>query len=217
MDKNTKAFILQYEVKHTELSKVAYEGLSKENQQLTWGQDELCKRLGQAFYNHYIAVGILVEEEVFDETNGQTKIEVRFYHKLFCEWYACFTLVDIVLTRDAAELKDILDKMDPFDLQYLYRFSCGINSTVGSKIIEYLKGRKDGDKFAILCILEQTGKVDDIKETIRELCSKQVAITCDHSRLLQRSTIQLLEIAAKYEVSTFNLSHIPHTSLMTIH
>ncbi|XP_071831767.1 uncharacterized protein [Apostichopus japonicus] len=208
MDRNTRPHNVTYELKFTELSKVAFEGLCGENQQLSWRKDGLSTRLGQGFCQHYIAVGILVEEEVSNVTNEhtsttdiQTRTDIRFYHKLFCEWFASFRLVEIVAaTRGASELKNVLDTVDPFNLQYLYRFACGINPAVGKRIIEYLKSREDGDKFAILCILEQTGEVDEIKDTVRDLCSRRVNINEDQSRLLQRSTIQLLEIAARYDI-----------------
>ncbi|XP_071855428.1 uncharacterized protein [Apostichopus japonicus] len=208
LDQHTKEHMSEHEMEHDELSKVAYEGLCGENQQLSWRKDGLCTRLGKGFCQHYIAVGILVEEEVCAETNGQTsatdiqtKTDLRFYHKLFCEWFACFRLVEIVAaTRNAYELKNVLDKLDPFNLQYLYRFTCGISPAVGKRIIEYLKSREGGDKFAILCILEQTGEVDGIKDTVRDLCSQRVEIYSSDSKLLQRSTIQLLEIASRFDI-----------------
>ncbi|XP_071855448.1 NLR family CARD domain-containing protein 4-like [Apostichopus japonicus] len=209
--KSAKAYHIEYAVKYKELSKVAFEGLCGENQQLSWRKDGLCTRLGQGFCQHYIAVGILVEEEVSAVTNEQTSAtdiqtmtEVRFYHQLFCEWFASFRLVEVVAaTRNASELKNVLDKVDPFNLQYLYRFTCGISSAVGKRIIKYLQSRKDGDKFAILCILEQTGEVDGIKDTVMDLCSIEVAISYNHSKLLQRSTFQLLEIASRFDIPIY--------------
>ncbi|PIK36060.1 hypothetical protein BSL78_27106 [Apostichopus japonicus] len=209
LDQNTKKHMSEYEIEHTELSKVAFEGLSNENQQLSWDKEKLGGRLGQVFYDHYILVGILVEEEVADVTNEmtpgksiQTKTETRFYHKLFCEYYASFALVNkVAAAKNANKVKKILDKIDPFDLQYLYRFSCGIDATVGGKIIKYLKERKDGDKFAILCILEQAGKIDeDMKKNVREICSKVLFLRIDDNKLIQRSSIQLLDIASKFDI-----------------
>ncbi|XP_071854576.1 uncharacterized protein [Apostichopus japonicus] len=208
LDKHAKEHMSEHGSEHDELSKVAFEGLCRENKQLSWRKDGLCTRLGQGFCQHYIAVGILVEEEVSAETNEQAsttdlqiKTDLRFYHQLFCEWFACYRLVEVVAaTRNASELKKVLDKVDPFNLQYLYRFTCGISPVVGKRIIEYLQIRGDGDKFAILCILEQTGEVDGIKDTVRDLCSKTVHIWSDNSKLLQRSTIQLLEIASRFDI-----------------
>ncbi|PIK44043.1 hypothetical protein BSL78_19089, partial [Apostichopus japonicus] len=209
LDKNTKKHMSEYEIEHTELSNVAFEGLSNENQQLSWGREKLGKRLGQGFYDHYILIGILVEEEVADVTNENTtakqiqmKNKARFYHKLFCEYYASFALVvKVAAATNATEVKKTLDKIDPFDLQYLYRFSCGIDATVGSKIIDYLKERKDCDKFAILCILEQAGEInDDIEKSVRDICSKMFMLSKNDSKLLQRSSIQLLNIASKWDI-----------------
>ncbi|PIK59838.1 putative NLR family CARD domain-containing protein 4 [Apostichopus japonicus] len=197
LDKHAKEHMSEHESEHYELSKVAYEGLCGENQQLSWRKDGLCTRLGQGFCQHYIAVGILVEEEVSAETNEQnsaTDIQTR----------TDLRLIEVVAaTRGTSELKNVLDKVDPFNLQYLYRFTCGISPAVGKRIIEYLKSREAGDKFAILCILEQTGEVDGIKDTVRDLCSKKVEIYSSDSKLLQRSTIQLLEIASRFDVSMF--------------
>ncbi|XP_071851534.1 uncharacterized protein [Apostichopus japonicus] len=213
LDQNTKKHMSEYEIEHTELSNVAFEGLSNENQQLSWGRENLGKRLGQEFYDRYISVGILVEEDVADVTNEntaaddiRTNTEARFYHKLFCEYFASFALViKVAAAKNATEVKKCLDKIDPFDLQYLYRFSCGIDAIAGSKIIEYLKGREDGDKFAILCILEQAGEIDDdIKKSVREICSNRIVFSDSHSKLLQRSSIQLLGIASKCNLSGFH-------------
>ncbi|XP_071853446.1 uncharacterized protein [Apostichopus japonicus] len=207
-DFNAKEYSKFLEHNHSELDKIAFEGLSKEDQQITWSQVEFLQRLGQDFYDQYILVGILVEEEMYDIADGQTpgksdkmKIEISFYHKLFCEWFASFRVVDILcMLEDSADLEPILGKMDPFDLQYVFRFACGLNFTAGKKIIEYLKSKKDGDKFAILCILEQSGNVEGIVDTVKELCSKLIIISKVHSNLLQRSTIQLLQIASSHEI-----------------
>ncbi|XP_071820303.1 uncharacterized protein [Apostichopus japonicus] len=208
-DDGVRQVILKFESEHDELNKLAYEGLSKEDQQIVWRKDEMVKRLGQEFYDQYVGVGILVEEQVLsDNDTAYTEsftIEVRFYHKIFCEFYASNRLMLVVLEQDVSELGRFLGRMDPFDLQYLYRFACGLNPSAGAKIIQYLKSINGGDKFAILCILEQTGKVDDIKDTVRDLCSRRVDIENSDSRLLQRSTIQLLEIAARYDIPIFRV------------
>ncbi|XP_071852836.1 uncharacterized protein [Apostichopus japonicus] len=207
LDENTYPYMIRFETHYEELCQIAFEGLNKAQQQILWGKDVMCKRLGEALYAHYVAIGILVEEAVFDATDGQMKIMVRFYHKLFCEWYASYVLIDVVSEAETpAELSRALRYLDPFDLQYFYRFACGINGSVGSKIIDYLKSRKDGDKFAILCILEKSGGVDDIKGTVREICSKIVYIREEDSKLLQRSTVQLLQIASSHDIPISHLS-----------
>ncbi|XP_071831583.1 uncharacterized protein [Apostichopus japonicus] len=191
-----------HEMEHHELDKIAFEGLNKENQQLSWIKTRFRQRVGQELYDQYISIGILVEEdEVNDDSTGDNVLfttMVRFYHKLFCEWYAAHHLVTLV--KNAHNLYDILRFLDPFDLQYLFRFACGLNPKAGKKLINYLKRLPGGDKFAILCILEQTGDVNDIMDSVKELCSSAVNIDRDDSALLQRSTTQLLEIASKNNI-----------------
>ncbi|KAJ8046723.1 hypothetical protein HOLleu_05494 [Holothuria leucospilota] len=206
----------------------------------------MCEQLGQDFYDQYVRIGILVEEEVLDISDDpnaiisehiQYKTEVRFYHKLFCEWYAAHHLSDYASRDDVSidpweESKEAkrsysleesvnneteeepeygnnierqtdhyLKYLDPFDLQYVYRFSCGLNRVAADKIIGYLKTQTDAKKFAILCILEKSGRVKDVLKDVKELCSNQVDIDGGYSSLLQRSTIQLLEIALANKVS----------------
>ncbi|XP_071831574.1 NLR family CARD domain-containing protein 4-like isoform X3 [Apostichopus japonicus] len=191
-----------HEMEHHELDKIAFEGLNKKNQQLSWIKTGFCQRVGPELYDQYISIGILVEEDVVsDDSIGNNVLfttMVRFYHKLFCEWYAAYHLVTLV--KNAHDLSDMLRFLDPFDLQYLFRFACGLDPNAGKKLINHLKRLPGGDKFAILCILEQTGDVNDIMDSVKELCSHRVQIQKVYSALLQRSTTQLLEIASKHNI-----------------
>lgn len=96
---------------------------------------------------------------------------------------------------------DFLKNVDPAELQYVYRFACGLNLTAAEKIFQYLKTVCGGERFAILCILEQTGKFDTTVKAIRQLCASTLSMYGNHSHLLQRSTIQLLEIASRQNIS----------------
>ncbi|XP_071850832.1 uncharacterized protein [Apostichopus japonicus] len=192
-----------HEMEHHELDKIAFEGLNKANQQLSWIKTEFCKRVGKELYDQYILIGILVEEDVVsDDSTGDNVLfttMVRFYHKLFCEWYAAHHLVTLV--KNAYDINETLRFLDPVDLQYLFRFACGLDPDAGKKLINHLKRLPGGDTFAILCILEQTGDVNDIMDSVKELCSRDVKIKKGDSALLQRSTAQLLEIASKNDIS----------------
>ncbi|KAJ8050519.1 NLR family CARD domain-containing protein 4 [Holothuria leucospilota] len=198
-----------FETNHSKLDRAAFEALQGSSQKIVWPKDQLRQQIGREFYDQYIRIGILVEEEGFDFNNDPAtpitehvryKTEVRFYHKLFCEWYAAHYLADYLQQNPDVDLRAFLQHLDPFDVQYMYRFSCGLNSESAKKIISYLKKIEGGDKFAILCILEQTGKIDNIKETIRQLCSTGLIISGHESLLLQRSSLQLLEIAARNDM-----------------
>ncbi|XP_071851089.1 uncharacterized protein [Apostichopus japonicus] len=207
-ERNVMTYEVEFESTHVELDKIAFEGLNREYQHIVWGKDAFCKRVGQAFYDHYIRVGILVEEKVVDISDGEspgdsinTTIEVSFYHKLFCEWFASFRVADIAAgVNNSAELEQILGKMDPLDLQYVFRFACGLSRLAARNIIEYLKKKQDCDKFATLCILEQNGDIEEIRKTVTELCAEAVIIRRDDSKLLQRSTVQLLHIASSHDI-----------------
>ncbi|KAJ8048625.1 NACHT, LRR and PYD domains-containing protein 14 [Holothuria leucospilota] len=233
---------------HKELDKLAFEGLSDKHQQIVWKKEDICKRLGQEFYNHYVRLGILVEGEVLDLGNDQNaiisehiqyKTEVRFYHKLFCEWYAAHHLSDYASredvtlkswdTTDENELSttnkttfskerphheqetnerkegENLKYVDPLDVQYLYRFACGLNSKAADKIIAYFRERDDASKFVILCMLEQGRTGEEALRDVGDLCSRDVYIYRGDSLLLQRSTIQLLEIASINEIGISRL------------
>ncbi|PIK59651.1 hypothetical protein BSL78_03447 [Apostichopus japonicus] len=161
---NVERYATMFEANHEELSKVAFEGLSKENQQIVWEKVSLIKRLGEGFYNHHIRVGILVEEEVFVLQMDQI-LPVRTSRPRLSTSFGL--LVDL-------------------------------NSGAGSNIIEYLKSKKGGDKFAILCILEQ---VESLMASWRLLksCVLRQYNQQDDTKLLQRSTIQLLQIASSHD------------------
>lgn len=199
-DKNDKRYAL-FDVDHVELDKLAFERLRGEGERFVWSKNNLCQRLGLDFYDYYVRLGILVEEEVLDfssETLDTTlcilyKTEVRFYHNLFCEWYAAHFLSQYV-SRDEVILYKPWNRingeqttaennqdyvwlyLDPFKLQYTYRFACGLNSKAAEKIIAYLKNRDDTHKFAILCFLEQSQKNGSRAERRR----RSMLRGCDH-------------------------------------
>ncbi|KAJ8043002.1 NLR family CARD domain-containing protein 4 [Holothuria leucospilota] len=194
---------------HDKLKIIAFKALNEKRKRMVWSKEELCKEIDQKFYDLYKDMGILVEEEVLDITDErlhlnsdhvQYRQEVRFYHKSFCEWYAAHYLSAFIQQNPALDLKECLGNLHPVDVQYLYRFSCGLNPDSAKQIIQYLAEIEGGDKFAILCILEQTGNIDNIKGTIRQLCSEGLIISDHDSLLLQRSSMQLLEIAARNKI-----------------
>ncbi|KAJ8018041.1 NLR family CARD domain-containing protein 4 [Holothuria leucospilota] len=244
-DENVRQFDL-FETEHKELDRLAFEGLNKKHQQIVWMKEDICKQTGDEFYQQYVNIGILVEEQVLQISNDSTSpvsdhiqytTEVRFYHKLFCEWYAAHYLAeyasreevtfnewdglpvaddsssndsDVLSSDDNADDEDrvstdgsypstedhFLKYLNPADLQYVYRFASGLNPAAGEKLINYLKGDEEGERFAILCILEQGGKVENVLSTVEELCSDEVTINVNDSLLMQSSTLQLLEIAS---------------------
>lgn len=94
-----------------------------------------------------------------------------------------------------------LQHLHPVDAQYMYRFACGLDPNVAERVINYLQNVEGGDLFAILCLFEQPKKADGGKQTIRQICLQGIIISDQDSLLLQRSTMQLLEIATRNDVS----------------
>ncbi|PIK52556.1 putative NLR family CARD domain-containing protein 4 [Apostichopus japonicus] len=211
-DENVEKFELM-EHEHKELDKVAFEALSGKNQTIVWDRQQLCNHLGHEFYDQYIRIGILVEEEVINiadtlhpQSDIQYKQEVRFYHKLFCEWYAAHYVAEQLQGGRIDSIHSLLQNLDPFDLQYVYRFACGLNKIAAEKIIQYLQHEIEGKKFAILCMLEQADQTDRFIKTVYDLVSSSVTtINKDESKLLQRSTLQILDAASKNQVPIYCL------------
>ncbi|PIK51571.1 hypothetical protein BSL78_11533 [Apostichopus japonicus] len=197
-----------FEKNHAELDEVAFSGLAGD-ENVSWNRGELLSKIGKDFYECYVLIGILVVEEILfyvDKYSAlssdiiQRKPVVRFFHKLIGEWYAAHYLATQIKSKSSSAVREILKQLDPFNLQYVYRFTCGIDSDAADRIIQYLKTIKDGEKLAILCLLEMSGTVDNIKATIKEMCDEIIYISLDHSRFLQRSTVQLIEMASRVQI-----------------
>ena len=194
---------------YARLCQVAFCGLTKRKQQIVWQAEEFKKQVGDKCYNELISIGILIEEEILEINNKpgvdvaehiQRKKLVRFYHKLFAEWYAAIYLSSYAGGCFPVFLRRMLRKINPVDLQFLFRFSCGINMRASTRIIKYLKTIEGGDSFASLCFFEKAGEADDVAGMVRQLCSGGVTIKASDSRLLQRSNMQLLSIASHSKV-----------------
>ncbi|KAJ8051142.1 NACHT, LRR and PYD domains-containing protein 2 [Holothuria leucospilota] len=199
-----------------QLYKFAFESLRGKDRNLVWERETFLKLIGEPLYNELVEIGVLVEENVVEIVDDpgtsagdhiQRRTHVSFHHKLICEWYAARYVADFVSRTGDGNLTAFFKGIDPVNLQYVYRIGCGLNPAAADKIIRYLHSIEGGDKFAILCILEQTGDMAKIKETIRQICFEKVMISGYDSLLLQRSTMQLLEIAARYENSCFGIQY----------
>ncbi|XP_071851517.1 uncharacterized protein [Apostichopus japonicus] len=195
-----------HENDHSLLDKVAFEALSGYSKKIVWKKEQLRNLFGEEFYNQYIRVGILVEDDVLDcddgrvaEFHAQYIVEVRFYHKLFCEWYAAHYLARNV-SKLSSNADQLLGNLDPFDLQYVYRFACGLNKDTSEHIIKYLQRTDERKKFAILCIQEGDDNMQNYVESVTKLVSNNVDIHEKDSRLLQRLTLHILEFASKKEI-----------------
>lgn len=193
-------------IEHSELDKISFEAVSRDSGKILWQREQMCEQIGKEFYEHYVRSGILVEDEVTDNLDdpGTTESEhiksktqlVRFYHRIFCEWYAAHYLSDFIDENPNGDLQEFFRHLDPFDCQYIYRFACGLNPNCTKQVVNYLHDVEGGEQFAILCILEQSGRFDQIEHSVRDICSEGVIISRFDSLLLQRSSIQLIDLAA---------------------
>ncbi|XP_071831722.1 NLR family CARD domain-containing protein 4-like isoform X3 [Apostichopus japonicus] len=202
-DANTEVPAFENEL--AKLYRIAFDGLTRKNQQLAWENTYLVSELGQEFYDNYIKLGMFAQEVVFDISQCRYKTEARIWHKIICELYASHHLVSILSegassAAPSINVQETLNSINPLDLQYVYRFACGLNKSAADIIIKHLQETKEGRQFAILCVLEQEENSDQFRQSVKDLVSRDVEIFFYHAKLLQRSTIQVLEVASANQV-----------------
>ncbi|KAJ8041330.1 NLR family CARD domain-containing protein 4 [Holothuria leucospilota] len=197
----------QLEHNHGDLDQVAFENLRQIDQDLVLETNQLLEKIGENCYELYVRIGILVEENVIkvrDRSSArntpfiQDKKQVRFYHRLFREWYAAHYLSNHI-TEFPAECEYLLKKLPPSKLPDIYRFVCGLNLTAAEEIIRSLE-LAGNTKFKLLCMLERDGKVDNILNTLKEECADRVNIRNDDDILKQKSILQLIKIASHHKI-----------------
>ncbi|XP_071831556.1 uncharacterized protein [Apostichopus japonicus] len=202
-DANTE--VPAFEKELAKLYRIAFDGLTRKNQQLTWENTYLVSELGQEFYDNYIRLGMFAQEVVFDISQCRYKTEARIWHKIICELYASHHLVSILSegassAASSIKVKETLNSINPLDLQYVYRFACGLNKSAADIIIKHLQETEEGRQFAILCMLEQEENSDQFRQSVKDLVSRNISISWDDSKLLQSSTIQVLEVASANQI-----------------
>ncbi|XP_071820691.1 uncharacterized protein [Apostichopus japonicus] len=203
--KDASTGVPAFETELAKLYRIAFDGLTQKNQQLTWENTYLVSELGQEFYDNYIKLGMLAQEVIFDISQCRYKTVARLWHKIICEFYASHHLVWILSegvssAAPSINVKETLNRINPLDLQYVYRFACGLNKSAADIIIKHLQETDEGSRFAILCMLEQEEKSDQFMQSVRDLVSSIIHITKYGAILLQRSTIQVLEVASANQI-----------------
>lgn len=211
-DENVQTLTIN-ENEHGDLDKYCFTKLSGHVYNPSIEKKALVKEFGQSVIDIYLRIGILREEETIEVRNDPqiqasehvTHVtHVRLYHSLFCEWYAAHHLKEMLVYDGETDTKrNILENLDHSKLQYLYRFTCGINSTAAHHILKYLRRDVRNKAFSILCILEQLGNANAIMEHVREVCADTVSIQNDDPMIIQKSVVKLLEIAVSTKVNLF--------------
>lgn len=215
---------------HSKLDKVAFEGLSGDGPHIPWSKNKLIDEISKDLYDEYIHIGILVEEEVYDHDTLTYYTETRFFHKLFAEWHAAHYLAKVAAQPEAefepwqkrrrlstVEREEgksppnqasnnntvrLLKNLDPNDVNYMYRFACGLNRDAGLKIIKHLGTKEGYDKYTLLCIKEWGGNLETIRDTVSLLCSSlRIRFIRDtDSIMLQKSTVALIDFASSRKI-----------------
>ncbi|XP_071820682.1 uncharacterized protein [Apostichopus japonicus] len=203
--KDASTGVPAFETELAKLYRIAFDGLTQKNQQLTWENTYLVSELGQEFYDNYIKLGMLAQEVIFDISQCRYKTVARIWHKIICEFYASHHLVWILSegassAASSINVKETLKSINPLDLQYVYRFACGLNKSAADIIVKHLQETKEEQQFAILCMLEQEEKSDQFMQSVKDLVSSVISITEYDAILLQRSTIQVLEVASAKQI-----------------
>ncbi|PIK47938.1 hypothetical protein BSL78_15208 [Apostichopus japonicus] len=153
---------------YPKLNKLLFDALTGKNQQIVWQKNDFKNNVGDVGYNELITIGILIEDDILKVNYKpgmaavpffQQTTVVRFYHKLFAEWYAANYLSKCAGRMFPLLLRNKFKKINPVDLQFVFRFACGLNKKASSRIIKYLKGMEDGQSFASLCFFEQVGEM----------------------------------------------------------
>ncbi|XP_071820844.1 NLR family CARD domain-containing protein 4-like [Apostichopus japonicus] len=203
--KDASTGVPAFETELAKLYRIAFDGLTQKNQQLAWENTYLVSELGQEFYDNYIKLGMLAQEVVFDISLCRYKTVARIWHKIICEFYASHHLVWILSegassVASSINVKETLNSINPLDHQYVYRFACGLNKSAADIIIKHLQETEEGRQFAILCMLEQEEKSDQFMQSVKDLVSITINIFSFHAKLLQGSTIQVLEVASAKQI-----------------
>lgn len=194
---------------HPEFNKFAFESLKADNR--VWDRNDLRQKISKKAYELYARLGILVEEAI-----SEIKTDVRFFHNIFCEWYSANYIVDVLTKEKTVEtdkstaspgdkLYDMLSDLHPVNVEYFYRFASGLDRDVCNGIVSYLQTKYEGEKYAVNCIMEQNYESKNMNELVRTLVSIPVKIDYHHSKLTQRSTIDILDIVNREEVRSSNV------------
>ncbi|PIK36257.1 putative NACHT, LRR and PYD domains-containing protein 3-like isoform X2, partial [Apostichopus japonicus] len=192
-----------------QLAKLAFNGLCSQNQKLSWEAPELNQLIDMATLEMLTFSGILVQEEMpyIAKTPGAnesfwktSKTHFRFFHKIFQEYFAALHISGLAKQKDTEHLaKEALVNLNHIELQYVYRFACGLNKATAKIILDlFTKNSKASHLFATLCLLE-TNSEDKYNE-VREYCCSGLVVNHYDSKSLQTSTIQLLQVASHQKI-----------------
>lgn len=157
----------QFKDDHHKLDKVCFETLKEEKELKKWIKDELEKKIGKDLCDRYIALEILMEEEVLVVDTSlkgsapsliERKTKVGFYHKLFMQWFAAHYIAQrqtkLLKGYSDSDLKKLLHN----SFYYVFMFACGINPRATVEVVSFLKRQSDVKYGKLIKLCEQEGK-----------------------------------------------------------
>ncbi|KAJ8034781.1 hypothetical protein HOLleu_21764 [Holothuria leucospilota] len=140
-------------------------------------------------------------------------LQIRFLHKIIQEWFAAqyFSSMISRVNLDQVEnyLYEHLPFINPADLHHILRFTCALYPPSCHIIIKHLLSYRteEGDvpeyimNCVFLCLAEYNGDFNpNVLQVLSEICTENIMIHCDDSRLLQRSKVMLLEVASSHGI-----------------
>ncbi|KAJ8051076.1 Protein NLRC5 [Holothuria leucospilota] len=138
-------------------------------------------------------------------------LQFRFLHKVIQEFFAAKFLVSRIYGNEDKEVGDtMLDKIDPIDLHYIFRFGCGHSFACAPFIIRHLLNKYRRIQSVprarailnciFLCFAEFEYDISSVGELVMEICQETISIDQGDSRLLQKSKVDLLEFASNFEI-----------------
>lgn len=157
----------QFKDDHHKLDKVCFETLKEENKFKQWIKDDLEKNIGKDLCDRYIAVEILLEEEVLVVDTSlkgsassliERKTKVGFYHELFMQWFAAHYIArrqtKVLRGYSDSDLKKLLYQ----SFNYVFMFACGINPRATVEVVSFLKRQGDDNYGELIKLCKQEGK-----------------------------------------------------------
>ncbi|KAJ8031669.1 NLR family CARD domain-containing protein 4 [Holothuria leucospilota] len=194
------------DTKEEDINEIAYDGLMPQSKKLAWRKEKVYEAKS---YQLMVNMGILIEEEgdvdvetSLDDLNLRST-DVRFFHRTFQEWFGAHYLSKVLETHE--EFKENLRNItNPWELQYLLRFSCGMSKRVPKIILEFIASLPDDDRNSdlfFLCLYESIGEKHLWKDAVTSMCHKIQTIQLMHeeAKFLSKSKALFLRLAHEWK------------------
>lgn len=172
------------------LYKWAFEILKSGKTGRAWTKSNLSDEIGEDCFHYCQQKGILVDVN---------NCSYGLVAKIFYDWFTAHYVKYIGENRPKI-LDQTLQVIDPGSHSYVYRFASGISIICAQKILKYLKGAY-WKMFRLLCMVEQEELQQNFMTEVKRICQMNIEIKDDDTAIMERSKLQLMEIASWKKVS----------------